>query len=74
MRRTRQQRGVILLLVCFSMPMMIGMMGLGIDVGLMYAVKARLRWGGGGWCPKPQFGADNKCPGNRRNQHLEPMV
>lgn len=41
--RTRHQRGVILLLVCFCLPVMIGMMGLGIDVGLMYAVKARLQ-------------------------------
>ena len=37
------KRGAILLLVCFCLPMMIGMMGLGIDVGLMYAVKARLQ-------------------------------
>ena len=38
-----RQRGVILLLVCFSLPVMIGMMGLGIDVGIMYAIKARLQ-------------------------------
>jgi len=42
-RIRRRPRGVILLLVCFCLPLMIGMMGLGIDVGLMYAVKARLQ-------------------------------
>src|SRR5205823_4504332 len=31
------------LLVCFSMPVLIGLMGLGIDVGLIYSVKSRLQ-------------------------------
>src|SRR5450631_4810955 len=39
----QQEAGVILLLFCFCLPMIIGMMGLGIDVGIMYAVKARLQ-------------------------------
>ena len=43
MNRRARSRGVILLLMCLSLPMMIGMMGLGIDVGLMYAVKGRLQ-------------------------------
>ena len=42
-QRSSKQRGAILLLLCFCVPVMIGMMGLGIDVGLMYAVKARLQ-------------------------------
>lgn len=39
----RRRRGVILLMACFCMPVLIGMMGLGIDVAIIYAIKARLQ-------------------------------
>ena len=39
----KNQRGVILLLACFCMPVMIGMLGLGVDLSAMYSVKARLQ-------------------------------
>ena len=37
------ERGVILLLACFSMPMLVGMLGLGIDLSVMYSIKAKLQ-------------------------------
>ena len=37
------ERGVILILACFSMPVIISMLGLGIDLSIMYSVKAKLQ-------------------------------
>lgn len=37
------ERGVILLLACFSMPVMVGMLGLGVDLSVMYSIKAKLQ-------------------------------
>jgi Flp pilus assembly protein TadG len=42
-RRRKNQRGVILLLACFCMPLLIGLLGLGVDLSAMYTVKARLQ-------------------------------
>ncbi len=42
-RRDGAQRGVILLLACFSMPVLIGILGLGLDLSVMYSIKARLQ-------------------------------
>lgn len=42
-RRLGSERGVILLLACFSMPVLIGMLGLGVDLSVMYSIKAKLQ-------------------------------
>ena len=42
-RRFGSERGVILILACFSMPVIIGMLGLGIDLSVMYSIKAKLQ-------------------------------
>ncbi len=42
-RRRGSERGVILLLACFSMPVLISLMGIGIDLSVMYSIKAKLQ-------------------------------
>jgi Flp pilus assembly protein TadG len=37
------ERGVILLLGCICLPVVMGMLGLSIDLSIMYSVKARLQ-------------------------------
>ena len=39
----RHERGVILLLGCICLPVVMGMLGLSIDLSIMYSVKARLQ-------------------------------
>ena len=41
--RQRRQGGVILLLGCLCMPVIMGMLGLSIDLSVMYSVKARMQ-------------------------------
>ena len=42
-RRGTPERGVILLLACFSMPVLVGLLGLGIDLSVIYSIKAKLQ-------------------------------
>ena len=43
MRRLGSERGVILLLACFSMPVLVSLLGIGIDLSIMYSIKAKLQ-------------------------------
>ena len=40
---TGSERGAILLLACFAMPVIISLLGLGVDLSVMYSVKAKLQ-------------------------------
>ena len=42
-RRRARNSGVILILACFCMPVLIGLMGLAVDASVLYAVKTRLQ-------------------------------
>jgi Flp pilus assembly protein TadG len=42
-RRKRHQDGVILLLGCLCLPVIMGMLGISIDLSILYSVKARLQ-------------------------------
>jgi len=60
------------------MPVMIGMMGLGIDVGIMYAVKARIQMACDGGAVAAlrslSLAQTTTSPNHGRDQHRDPMV
>ncbi len=41
--RRNQRSGVILMLACFCMPVLMGMMGLAVDASVLYAIKTKLQ-------------------------------